>query len=127
MQVLVLDGEGKALSVTKGLVTAGELQQSLSTGLAAFSNQVASSFSPIKCRCSLVQWPMPSLYIHQRQMKFGHAVQAGQSRTTEQPSPVVDNVKGTACWCSLTQQLHHLLAAVSFLEDGGCDVFEPSP
>lgn len=40
LQVLVLDAEGKALSVTKGLVTAGELQQSLTQAVASFSNQV---------------------------------------------------------------------------------------
>ena len=40
MQVLVLNGEGRALSMTKGLVTAGELQQSLTRGVAAFSREV---------------------------------------------------------------------------------------
>lgn len=40
MQVLVLDDEGKALSLTQGLVTAGELQQSLTRGVSAFSEQV---------------------------------------------------------------------------------------
>ena len=35
-----MDDEGRALSITKGLVTAGELQQSLTRGVAAFSKQV---------------------------------------------------------------------------------------
>lgn len=43
MQVLVLDDEGRALSMTKGLVTAGELQQSLTRGVAAFSKEVFSN------------------------------------------------------------------------------------
>ena len=42
MQVLVLDDEGKALTVSKGLVTAGELQQSLQKAVAAFQQHVRS-------------------------------------------------------------------------------------
>lgn len=40
VQVLVLNGDGKALSVTRGLVTAGELQRSLIAAVAAFQAQV---------------------------------------------------------------------------------------
>lgn len=41
--VLVLNGDGKALSVTRGLVTAGELQRSLIAAVAAFQAQVQPS------------------------------------------------------------------------------------
>ena len=41
LQVIVLNGEGKALSVARGLVTAGELQQSLADAVASFQPQVA--------------------------------------------------------------------------------------
>lgn len=41
LQVIVLNGEGKALSVARGLVTAGELQQSLADAVASFQRQVA--------------------------------------------------------------------------------------
>ncbi|DBB04921.1 TPA: hypothetical protein ACH3X3_010203 [Trebouxia sp. C0006] len=40
--VIVLNGEGKALSVTRGLVTAGELQQSLADAVASFQPQGGS-------------------------------------------------------------------------------------
>ncbi|DBA79703.1 hypothetical protein WJX77_009871 [Trebouxia sp. C0004] len=40
--VIVLNGEGKALSVARGLVTAGELQQSLADAVASFQPQGGS-------------------------------------------------------------------------------------
>ncbi len=46
LQVIVLNGEGKALSVTRGLVTAGELQQSLADAVASFQPQVPLIFPP---------------------------------------------------------------------------------
>ncbi len=46
LQVIVLNGEGKALSVARGLVTAGELQQSLADAVASFQPQVAFIFAP---------------------------------------------------------------------------------
>ncbi len=46
LQVIVLNGEGKALSVARGLVTAGELQQSLADAVASFQPQVQLIFAP---------------------------------------------------------------------------------
>ncbi len=46
LQVIVLNGEGKALSVARGLVTAGELQQSLADAVVSFQSQVPLIFAP---------------------------------------------------------------------------------
>lgn len=85
MQVLVLDGEGRALSVTKGLVTASEIQQSLKRGVAAFSKQVYTA-----------QYMLTSSTAQAGPLNSSHVMQVGQSNTAEQPTAAGGNTTGNA-------------------------------
>lgn len=90
VQVLVVDGDGKALSVTKGLVTAGELQQSLTRAVASFSSQVPVLLTGAFLLVCIVKKQEP------RQVSASEQLQVAQSKTAEQPGPVSDDTEGTA-------------------------------
>ena len=49
-QVLVLDASGKAIAATRGLVTAGDLQQTLTQAVSKFHAQVNSAVLNL-CPC----------------------------------------------------------------------------